>query len=272
MNDLKIDKLPDNTRKLFLDLLENESLSKLNPTLLGGTALTLKIGHRVSEDLDLFFFQDKLPKEVNHFIRELKNDYDVVSTLSQSSISTARINGTDLTEYIQEYNIDGVKVSFGVMGKGSLERREYFANTPKEKIGSINFLDLPLLFESKAVVLLDRVKSRDLYDLMVLVQDHNFKFEDIHQAIQKVEGVDKNKALTSHQILTGLIPIDKNDPGFESIGVDVEIEDIYKFFTKQEHDYAMKEIQSIMDNDVVKEKVQTYVDEHKDVTGLSPKN
>jgi len=54
-----IDLLPEATRALWLKL-RDEPLLK-GGILIGGTALTLRIGHRRSEDLDFAFLSQRLP-------------------------------------------------------------------------------------------------------------------------------------------------------------------------------------------------------------------
>ncbi|MCZ6803530.1 MAG: nucleotidyl transferase AbiEii/AbiGii toxin family protein [Proteobacteria bacterium] len=59
---LKLDLLPDASREAFLLLMEAPELN--NAILLGGTALTIQIGHRISEDLDFVFTSETLPRKM----------------------------------------------------------------------------------------------------------------------------------------------------------------------------------------------------------------
>jgi len=172
--------LPENTLTVFENLFQNQAMAATQGTLLGGTALSLQIKHRLSEDLDFTYFTEKLPsREINTLLSDLKaKGWRIVNTLDQSKISQAKINGFDLEDFIREYSFDGVKISFCVMNKGSDSRRDYFKNASCLKIdGSFKILDVKSLFESKSVVLMDRVKSRDIYDLMVLIVDHGYQIK-----------------------------------------------------------------------------------------------
>lgn len=240
---LKTEFLPDDTRRVFDYIAKSEDFRKARMTLMGGTALSLIIGHRLSEDLDFFSFQMPLPgNELKSTISQLKSDsYHVENMMSQSKISQARINGISLEEHIQEYAINGVKVSFGVMSKGGDARRSYFESAPTVDFdGAFSIPDLTTLFESKSVVLMDRVKSRDLFDLMVLIQDHGFTVKDMVQSIMTVDDVDETTALSALEVLLGNIPLDENDPGFESISLDVDMDDIYAFFAEKVNDYEIE--------------------------------
>jgi len=237
---LKFNSLPIATREVF-DLLYNSAKFKeAGATLLGGTALSLLIGHRLSEDLDFFFFKDVLPKgEINAALNELRiAGFDVQNIMDQARISQARINGIFLNDLIQEYAVNGVKLSFAVMSKGGRSRKEYFKERYSPPNGGAFFIpDLKTLFESKAVVLMDRVKSRDLYDLMVLINDYGFSVQDIIEAIVSIDNVDENEAQVVCEILTGNIPVDKDDPGFESIDLSVSLKSVYKKLFGQVNKY-----------------------------------
>ena len=54
---LKFNSLPTATREVFDFLYNSAKFKEAGATLLGGTALSLLIGHRLSEDLDFFFYR-----------------------------------------------------------------------------------------------------------------------------------------------------------------------------------------------------------------------
>ncbi len=223
--------LPSATLAMFNSLSSNANMKATGATLIGGTALTLLIGHRVSEDLDFFYFQDTLPAELNTLISELKKDHSLQSLLTTAQISQARINGYNLEDYIREYLIDGVKISFSIMDKGGESRCDYFKNASViDYQGAFNIFNLDSLFKTKSVVLLDRVKSRDLFDLMVLIRDHGYTIKDVLNAIMTIDGKDEPQANAVIEILIGNVPLDNNDPGFNSISLDISMNEIYNFF------------------------------------------
>lgn len=214
-------------------------------TLMGGTALALLIGHRLSEDLDFFYFEKELPKqEIRSLLNALKKDgFSVSNIMDPSRISQARINGIYLDEYIQEYAIDGVKVSFSVMAKGSQSRRDYLSSAERvTNMGQFNMLALDPLFKSKAVVLMDRVKSRDLFDLMILLTQHNYTIDDIIETLITIDERDESEAESALEILVGNIPVDKDDPGFESIDLDISLSDIYQQMLLLVNDYEQRSV------------------------------
>jgi hypothetical protein len=246
--EINVDSLPLDTRAMFEYLSSSEAMKATGATLMGGTALTLLIGHRLSEDLDFFCFQDKLPVEVNSLIMLLKKTHSVHSTLTPSQISQARINGYNIEDYIREYLIDGVKVSFGVINKGGVSRSHYFKNaTVIDYQAAFNILDLDSLFKSKSVVLSDRIKSRDLFDLMVLIRDHGYTVKDMVDAIIMVDDKDEQQAHAVLEILIGNVPLDSNDPGFNSIKLNVSIDEIYNFFKEEVNKYEQMLVKAAYD-------------------------
>ncbi|MDA0665645.1 MAG: nucleotidyl transferase AbiEii/AbiGii toxin family protein [Proteobacteria bacterium] len=59
MRDFKTEFMPEATHRNFNRLKDDRRLAGF--TLVGGTALSLQIGHRVSEDLDFNIFGQRLP-------------------------------------------------------------------------------------------------------------------------------------------------------------------------------------------------------------------
>jgi hypothetical protein len=63
-------------------------------TIIGGTALSLQIGHRVSNDLDFAVFSEKLPtQKVDNLVAKLKEQGHSVNLITDpSKISVFKIN------------------------------------------------------------------------------------------------------------------------------------------------------------------------------------
>jgi hypothetical protein len=243
---LKLDSLPLKTRQVFDYLSKYDAPAMHQATLMGGTALALLISHRLSEDLDFFYFDKELPKQaIKALLTALKKEgFTVINIMETSRLSQARINGIQLDDYIQEYAINGVKVSFGIMAKGSQSRRDYLGSAERIPVGQFNMLALEPLFKSKAVVLMDRVKSRDLFDLMTLLTEHNYTIDDIVDALITIDERDAVEAETALEILVGNIPVDKDDPGFASINLNTSLTDIYQTLAPLVNDYEQRHSQT----------------------------
>jgi len=130
------------------------ALPSLQPfSLVGGTALALKFGHRSSDDLDLFFHErfDHLIIE-NELISEFGNDFDFESGHKNFGIFC----------YIQKIKVDIV----------------YFPHLPiaafetKNKIRMYSNADIAAM---KIQAILGRGKKKDFWDLYELLQHFSLK-------------------------------------------------------------------------------------------------
>lgn len=69
----------------------------------------------------------------------------------------------------------------------------------------------------KSIVVYDRVKSRDIYYLIVLTRDHGYTLDDIFAAIDAYQPIRNKDPEHFKSVVTGVIPVDKNDEGVSSI-------------------------------------------------------
>jgi predicted nucleotidyltransferase component of viral defense system len=133
--------LPD-TKKVLLQIIEN-CIFLDNYVLVGGSALTLHLCHRKSEDLDFFTYSNTFSKEeIFEYIKKFK-DKEI-------------LNQTD--EQI-DLLLDGVKVTF------FNAKWEFLKPT---KIKRFNLSSLESIVAMKVNVLFLRAKYRDYYDLLFI--------------------------------------------------------------------------------------------------------
>ena len=133
--------LPD-TKKVLLQIIEN-CIFLDNYVLVGGSALTLHLCHRKSEDLDFFTYSNTFSKEeIFEYIKNFK-DKEI-------------LNQTD--EQI-DLLLDGVKVTF------FNAKWEFLKPT---KIKRFNLASLESIAAMKVNVLFLRAKYRDYYDLLFI--------------------------------------------------------------------------------------------------------
>lgn len=145
MKDLKnLNCLLPRTKKLLIEMIDScDFLDKY--VLVGGSALTLHLCHRKSEDLDFFTYEDNFDKKkIFEYIRSFKNKEILNQTDEQ----------VDLL-------IEGVKVTF-------FNARWDFLK-PKE-IERFNLACVEDIAAMKVNVLFLRAKFRDYYDLYFLAK------------------------------------------------------------------------------------------------------
>lgn len=230
--------LPKKTRALFDRLIEEPRMRGM--TLVGGSALALQIGHRMSEDLDFAVFAPKIPAaRIDALMAGLEKEGHVVSLLTpQSSIEQFKINtGKRLLDYARDYVVDGAKMTFFARGAGSggtQEQLKWLAAAPRAHSGKgFDVLGAEGVFAMKALLLADRARSRDLFDLMVLIQNHGYALDQALGFVKKLAPIERRDIERHKAVMTGAIPLDPEDEGFESIGVKMPMEDIYAFFEEQ---------------------------------------
>lgn len=225
---LKIQSMPEKTNSVFSLLKDRPELSDF--TLIGGTALSLQINHRMSEDLDFWVCREKLKKEsISSLIRQLQ-DLGVSCELvtPKSAIVSAKINGYDLLSYSQDYSINGVKVTFFSRQDTAYKFFDKFERIKGES--SFGIMNEDGIFHMKSYVIHKRTRSRDLFDLKSFVE----KGRSINDAIGFGPMADPSCSKEyAKSVLKGDIPLDKEDEGFSSIGLKESIDDIYSFFKKE---------------------------------------
>lgn len=180
------------TKDIFIPV---SSLDCIKPyTLVGGTALSLQLGTRESEDLDFMTWRQSKDekREVNWPI--IKKE---LSTIGK--IENIEIYDFDHVEFI----VNGVKISFYANPNYSpLEHRIEFYN-------NIKIADIASIGAMKMEVMLRRSKFRDYYDLYSILKAGINLHEMIAKAI-KYSGY-KLKAKNLLSLLTNSSRFEKDE-------------------------------------------------------------
>ena len=249
MHKLMLDFMPEATQKNFARLKDDPRLAGF--TLVGGTALALQIGHRISEDLDFNIFGQKLPiRTIDGLLDDLAAGGATIESLLTSEQKLGfKINTSEnLDHYIQDYLIDEARVTFHSRhGDRPKAQIDFLKSAPKVVVseGGFDVLGIDGLFAMKSIVVYDRVKSRDIYDLMALTRDHGYTLDDIFAAIDAYQPIRNKDPEHFKSVVTGIIPLDKNDEGFSSIQLNVKMGEIYKYFKKLIDDYEVRVVQQL---------------------------
>ena len=250
MHELKLEFMPEATQKNFARLKDDPRLASF--TLVGGTALALQIGHRISEDLDFNVFGQKLPiKAIDGLLDDLAaGGAEIESLITSEQKLGFKINTSEnLDHYIQDYLIDGAKVTFHSRNEGDRPKAQidFLKSAPKVAVSEKGFdvRGIDGLLVMKSIVIYDRVKSRDIYDLMVLTRVYGYTLDDIFTAIDTYQPIRHKDPEYFKSVVTGVIPLDKNDEGFSSIRLNVKMVDVYKHFKQLVNDYEIRVVQQL---------------------------
>ena len=148
-----------------------ESVSKMDcikPYLLtGGTALSLQINHRLSEDLDFMkwrsFHNEKMEVDWPGIKKELEK--------------VGQIQHMDILDFDHvEFIVDGVKLSFYASPRKSP------VWNPQNYLNNIKLADISAIMIMKLEVMLRRNKFRDFYDIYSILKNTPI---DIHDAMKE---------------------------------------------------------------------------------------
>jgi predicted nucleotidyltransferase component of viral defense system len=148
--------------------------------LIGGTALAYHLSHRESFDLDICFpFSDKLPE-----LDFLENFEEVIPLeFEQGIIDTAINEGGDINEVMKRYIIDGVKVDFLINPSSNIYESEILKDDNKHTLEHLRIASVESIFKLKSLLLLDRNKVRDLYDMVYLMKKCGYTGKDFIDTI-----------------------------------------------------------------------------------------
>jgi Nucleotidyl transferase AbiEii toxin, Type IV TA system len=144
--------------------------------LAGGTALSMHLHHRLSEDLDFMFIGAKLPRSQINALKKacIPLGFEFVANDSVVDLQSWEDCGDDLADYQQNFVVGGVKVTFWapdpdvlrIMGPG--------------KSDAVRVASVEEIFATKCLVCADRSKTRDWFDLYTLLKgEHGFEPIDV---------------------------------------------------------------------------------------------
>ncbi len=201
--------------------------------LIGGSAITLHIGHRLSEDLDFAWIGPRLPQTQLSALRQLSTAQGIHFQPADdpAAVDEFEIAGMDLHDYQQDFLVAGkVKVSF------------FTADEPLSRVLSAAKLDtgpriasLDELFASKCLITASRSKSRDWFDLHCLMTRYGYTLESFHAAFVKA-GVPGQFDLAMQRLCSGRPSL--SDEGFEHITPQApSVEEMRRFFIQQRDQY-----------------------------------
>lgn len=162
--------LSDDCKKIFLSISDNDFLNEF--TLVGGSAVSYYLEHRLSEDLDFFSWKKELNTlTLNKFLRDVSSKYDL-TILNRSLIQIdLQIDNTKLTFFTNDW----------------IELKKQRKNIHQKIFAA----SLELLTAMKINNLSLRAKFRDYYDLFVISKEV-YSINDIFNiAIKYLPGMTK---------------------------------------------------------------------------------
>lgn len=225
--------LPPATEQVWNYLKEQPALAGF--VLVGGSALALRIEHRMSEDLDFIFLETNLPGERLDALCLLARSagFDFQRNDDEAALADFAQGGLELHDSQQDFLVNSaVKVSF------------FIADAPQQKIflnqseAKVRMASLAEIFKSKALVSSMRSKTRDWFDLYLLMREHGFSVCDYQAAFQDA-GIPSSCEIGLARLCSG-VP-QKNDEGYAHLlAHPPTLEQIKAFFIEQRNQLEIK--------------------------------
>ncbi len=142
------------TLELLNILMQQSNLQQFY--LVGGTALALQLGHRISVDLDLFTNSDF---ETNEVIENLRNELDL-QIVMQKEFNSMIINARKHKTQNDFVKIDFVKYAYPLLSE-------------IQEFDKIRFLSQDDIIPMKLSAIANRGAKKDFYDIYELLKNYN---------------------------------------------------------------------------------------------------
>lgn len=183
--------------------------------LVGGTALSIYLNHRLSEDLDFATTDKFLPtKAIAALLERLRSEgYSIEDATPVAARQDAINDGYDIEEYYQDWLVDGVKLTFFILEEKN--GRKKLADDPGDAWDqNLRLASLDTLFVTKSLVLVDRHALRDNFDMYTLFGSKQFSYADLVRAY-KTYRPDASLDIPKQRLLDRDYPL--TDPGLSGL-------------------------------------------------------
>jgi len=174
--------LSQQTEEIFEQISKLESVK--NYTLIGGTALALQLGHRLSEDLDFC----KWRKSKNDFIR-----VDEWNQIASELASIGKVEVNILDDNHIDFMVNDVKITF----YADNEFKEPKELVKQPFLNNIKIADVKSIGIMKVAMLLHRNSHKDYYDIYSILQSGVSLKDIVYGAANYTEHRLKTKNITS---------------------------------------------------------------------------
>jgi hypothetical protein len=215
--ELRVRSLPPPTERLWHLLQHAAELDGF--VLIGGTALAMRINHRVSEDLD--FIQAQAGRLARGKIRAMRMRLEALNWILRENPSPALLleyedSGLAWEDFQQDFIADdpaggSVKLTFVAAEPENLRS---LAQVAGPSGGGPRVAGMGELFRLKCMAAADRSKSRDWLDLYLLFQSGQFSAGDFIDAFENA-GVPQKLYIALMRMTSGKLP--STDEGFMSL-------------------------------------------------------
>jgi len=186
--------LSKNLEKVFEQISKFECIK--NYTLIGGTALALQLGHRLSEDLDFC----KWRKNKKKLIR-----IDEWKIIERELLMIGDVEVNILDDNHIDFKVNGIKITF----YADNEFKEPRELVKQQFLNNVKIADVLSIGILKAATMLHRNSHRDYYDIYSILQSGVSLKEIVYGATYCTEYKLKTKNIITMLIDSKYVKIDK---------------------------------------------------------------
>ena len=226
--------LPPETEKTWHFLSTQRALGGF--VLVGGSALALRIHHRLSEDLDLAWPAPSLPRARIDALRHSADAAGFTFQRNDDETATREFadSGLALHDYQQDFMVNSlVKVSLFAPDRPMARILAAQPSEPGPRLASLREI-----FQTKCLVSAARSKSRDWIDLYLLLRDHGFTLRD-YAAVFAESGDEAQRDIGLSRLCSG-VP-QKDDEGYvHLLELAPSLEEMKAFFIARRNEWEIE--------------------------------
>lgn len=197
------------------------TMESIKPYILsGGTALSIQIGHRKSEDLD--FMMWRTSKKEKPEVDWTTIEQELIAKIG--AVESFNMLGFDQVEFV----VAGVKFSFYVSNNYCP------VSEPVPYLGNIRLADIYSIMAMKMEVMLRRMKMRDYYDIYAILREGY----DISKGIEAALKYSQHKLSSKNIVMLLLSDSFMSDENFE------QLDPKYDVLKKEIRDYILQKLKN----------------------------
>lgn len=179
--------------------------------LVGGTALSMHLDHRISEDLDFMIPVARLPRAAIEVLKRLSHasGFTFVPNDHPDGLAEFEDTGMDFHDYQQDYVVGGT-VKLTLVAPDPEVKVLLRAGSPQgPRLASVEEI-----FRLKCIACANRSKTRDWLDMFVMLQRGLFQPLDIYRTFE-LAGVPSKFDIAMTRMCSGKVGL--LDEGYESL-------------------------------------------------------
>lgn len=180
--------LPEATQSVFDDIKDCPGIEGF--LLVGGTALSMRLDHRLSEDLDFQSSRSLDPQLINSLLDCLRSKgRNVMEIPNDALMREFEDSGLEAHYSQRQYAVDGVKLEFFhfIPDNRSRFNEARIQHEPVASVdtGKVRVASLDTIFYLKSLLIPSRSKHRDLFDLLTFLDSGKYSFQDIIDIVRE---------------------------------------------------------------------------------------